>query len=167
MTTVAYHRGVMASDSCMTFDDAIDALVPKMVRLRSGGLLGSAGDNDAREIESMLDRVKTARGVPRRSDLLQIRLDYVGLLVLPDGAVFKIATTHASEAHWGDGFVDDIGAWQIPRGTGGLAAIGTGGLAARVAMMCGKTPAEAVAIACSLDIYSRPPVHTLTLKRKR
>lgn len=164
MTTIAYRDGVMASDSCVTFGDAIDVLVPKMKRLKSGALLGSAGDNDAREIEAMFDRVKTPRGVPLRPVLLQIRLDYVGLLVLPGGEVFKISTTHASEAHWSDDFADDIGAWQIPDG---LAAIGTGGLAARVAMMCGKSPAEAVAIACALDINSRPPVHTLALKRKK
>lgn len=42
-------------------------------------------------------------------------------------------------------------------------AIGSGGKAARVAMLLGKTPEEAVVLACQVDPYSAAPVQTLKL----
>ena len=42
-------------------------------------------------------------------------------------------------------------------------AIGTGGEAARVAMMLGKTPEEAIELACQVDGYSGLPVQVLEL----
>lgn len=44
---------------------------------------------------------------------------------------------------------------------------GSGGLAARGAMYCGKTPAEAVAIAIKCDKNSGPPVRTYKLECPR
>lgn len=43
-------------------------------------------------------------------------------------------------------------------------AIGSGGKAARVAMMLGKTPEEAVEIACQVDLWSGGKIQVLTLK---
>ena len=34
------------------------------------------------------------------------------------------------------------------------------------AMACGKGAREAVAIACKYDIYSKPPIHVVTLGKK-
>jgi ATP-dependent protease HslVU (ClpYQ) peptidase subunit len=42
-------------------------------------------------------------------------------------------------------------------------AIGTGSYAALAAMLCGKTPEEAVEIACRVDNNSGPPVQTFLL----
>ncbi|SRR5258708_4887579 len=162
MTTVTYKDGVMACDSCWTCDDVIDTLMTKITRLSSGALLGQAGDNDARAIEKMLDKVKTPAGLPARDDLLRIRLDYMGLLVLPRGRVFKVSLTHNSEANWGEGFDEDVGIWEI---SGAFTAVGSGKAFAIGAMAAGKSAVEAVRIACRYDINSRAPVHQVTLKR--
>lgn len=45
-------------------------------------------------------------------------------------------------------------------------AIGSGGKAARVAMLLGKSPEEAVALACEVDGFSGPPVQVLKLEGK-
>jgi hypothetical protein len=161
MTTVAYKDGLMACDSCWTCDDVVDTLTSKIVRLSSGALLGQAGDNDARAVERLLDKVKTPAGLPSRDDILKIRLDYMGLLVLPRGRIFKVSMTHSSEANWNAEFKDDVGVWEI----GGFAAIGSGRLLAIGAMAAGKSAQEAVRIACRYDINSRPPVYTVKLAR--
>ena len=41
--------------------------------------------------------------------------------------------------------------------------MGSGGKAARVSLKLGKTPAEAVALACQVDMYSGLPVQVLEL----
>lgn len=46
-------------------------------------------------------------------------------------------------------------------------AIGTGGKAARVAMMCGKTPVEAAELACLVDSDSAGPVRVFYLDEKK
>jgi len=162
MTTVAWDGKVMASDSCWSLDDAVDSLMNKISRLSSGALLGQAGDNDARAIVRMLDKIKTPAGLPLRDDLLKIRLDYMGLLVFPKGRVFKVSLTHHSEAHWGPDFKEDIGIWEISTP---FTAIGSGKEFAIGAMAAGKSAPDAVRIACRYDINSRPPVHTVKLER--
>lgn len=162
MTTVAYKDGVMSSDSCWSCNKAVDSLMTKIKRLSSGALLGQAGDNDARAIEKMLDKVKTPAGLPMRDDILRIRLDYMGLLVLPRGRIFKVSLTHISEANWSDDFDEDVGIWEI---SSPFAAIGTGKEFAMGAMAAGKSAQETVRIACRYDINSRPPVHTMSLAK--
>ena len=53
--------------------------------------------------------------------------------------------------------------WEI---TEGFAAVGSGSSYAMAAMACGKGAREAVAIACKYDIYSKPPIHVVTLGKK-
>lgn len=43
-------------------------------------------------------------------------------------------------------------------------AIGSGAMAAKAAMLCGKTPEEAVALAIKCDKHSGPPVRNYMLK---
>lgn len=160
MTTIAFDGKMMAGDSCWSYDDAVNSLATKIHRLSSGALLGGAGDNDARLYAKLLDKVKTPSGLPSRADILAIRCDYLGLLVLPRGRMFKIAGTHLSEANWGGDFKDDIGIWEI---NAPFAAIGTGRPFALGAMAAGKSAQDAVRIACRFDLNSRPPVHAIKL----
>lgn len=160
MTTIAYRAGIMACDSCWSYDDAVDTQQTKIKILASGALLGGAGDNDARELEYLLDRIRTANNLPTKAQLLELRVDYLGLLVLPKGRVFKVSTTHVSEGNWNSDFKDDIGVWEI---SGPFAAVGTGTRWAMGAMEAGKSAADAVRIACKYDLNSRPPVHQYSL----
>jgi hypothetical protein len=162
MTTIAYKDGIMACDSCWSENKAVDTLQTKIERLPSGALLGSAGDNDNRQMKRLFVNVKTPAALPDKAAILAIRCEYAGILVLPKGRVFKISATHMSEAHWGADFADDVGLWEI---SGPFCAIGTGKEFALGAMAAGKDAVEAVRIACRFDINSRPPVHQVALKR--
>jgi hypothetical protein len=157
MTTVAYRAGTMACDSCWTAGDGgIDSLASKIRRLKSGALLGAAGDNDSRPLERLLDRVATPARMPPFETLIAIRREFCGLLVLPCGAVFKVATALLPPENWNADFSDDIGVWPIHAP---FAAVGSGAAYALGAMAAGADPRDAVSIACGFDPHSRPPVH--------
>lgn len=161
MTTIAYRDGIMACDSCWSYDDGLDTSQTKIRRLVSGALLGSAGDNDSRELEHLFDKVRTRGQLPTKAALLALRCDYLGILVLPGGAVFKVGATHVSEANWDKGFSEDIGIWEI---NAPFTTVGTGSRWATGAMAAGKSAREAVQIACRYDLNSRPPIYVVPLK---
>jgi len=165
MTTIAYRDGVMAGDSSFTFNDVVDTLSRKVHRLKSGALLGQAGDNDGRHLVALLDGARTAKQLPSRADLLGLRANFVGLLVLPRGAVFKINGALKPPEHWSekdDG--QDVGIWPIEAP---FAAIGSGTDLALGALAHGASALQAVKIACRFDIHSRPPVYSLALAKGR
>lgn len=157
MTTIAYKSGVLACDSCWTGDDMHETSQTKIIRLSSGALLGGSGDNDSREIHALLDKVKSAKQLPTRTQLAAMRASFSGLLVLPNGSVFKIAADFGEKEAG-----SDYGVWPV--GRRGIAAAGSGGHLAVGAMAAGKSAPEAVAIACAWDINSRLPVHSVTLR---
>lgn len=157
MTTVAYKNGVMAADSCWSYNSTVDTLSRKIHRLKSGALLGQAGANDARELIAALELVKLPKNLPTVRELLQFRIDFLGIMVFPNGRVYKIATTHMLP----EACDDDLGVWPVDRD---FTAIGTGGEIAIGAMAAGKGALEAVKIACRFDTASRPPVYQFSLK---
>jgi hypothetical protein len=162
MTTVVFKDGVMACDSCYSYAGSVDTLSRKIYRLKSGGLLGQAGANDAREVMKLVEKVRNAREMPLHSKFMEIRLDFLGLLVLPSGRKFKIATTFISPDNWDASLEkEDFGAWEIEVP---FAAIGSGCDVATGAMAAGANARGAVAIACRFDINSRPPIHSMRLK---
>lgn len=155
MTTIAYKAGLMACDSCWTLSDMQVTSLSKIVRLSSGALLGQAGDNDGREMIFFLDKIKLERNLPTRKQLLDLRLEYAGLLVLPNGSIFKVTSREDPVD-----YKDEVGFTPISRK---IAACGSGNELALGAMAAGKTAREAVAIACDFDINSRGPVHVMRL----
>lgn len=162
MTTIAYRDGIMACDSCWSENEAWDTSQTKIKRLSSGALLGSAGDNDGRQIDRLLDKVKTPAGLPDKAAFLAIRCNYAGILVLPRGRVFKVGATHVSEAHWDKELDEDIGIWEI---NSSFCAAGSGKEFALGAMAAGKSALDAVRIACRFDLNSRPPTYHYSLAR--
>ncbi len=161
MTTIAFDGKVMACDSCWTYGGTVDTLSTKITRLSSGGLFGTAGQNDSRSVLALVDKVKTPAQLPTYETLMSIRAEVLGLLVLPKGRVYKVATTIISPENW-DEHMEDYGLWEI---TGPFAAVGSGGDAALVAMECGKNSRDAVRIACKFDPNSRPPIHMMALDK--
>jgi hypothetical protein len=161
MTTIAYKAGIMACDSCWSYDDGVDSLQTKIKRLKSGALLGSAGDNDSRELERLLDSAKIPSQLPTKGQIMAIRVDYLGILVLPKGRVYKIGATHQSEANWNAEFKEDVGLWEI---SGDFTSVGTGSRWAMGAMAAGKSAVDAVRIACRFDLNSRAPVYQYQLR---
>lgn len=159
MTTIAFDGKMMACDSCWTYGGTVDTLTTKMTRLASGALLGCAGQNDSRAVIALLDKVKTPAQIPSYEAIMAIRGDILGLLVLPKGRIYKIATTITSPENWNEG-MDDFGMWEVG---GSFSAVGSGGDIALIAMECGKSARDAVRLACKYDLYSRPPLHSINL----
>lgn len=156
MTTIAYTKGVMACDSCWTEGSVQVVSASKITRLTSGALLGQAGDNDAREIEDFLDKIKSERYIPKRRALLDLRVNFAGVWVLPNGSMYKVCCRENPSD-----YDDEVGFWRV---NFPYAAAGSGKEFALGAMAAGRTAAEAVIIACKHDINSRPPVHRVSLK---
>lgn len=155
MTTVAYKDGLMACDSCWTLGDHQVTSLTKIYRLQSGALLGQAGDNDAREMENFLAKVKTPKGLPLRKELLDLRVEFEGLLVLPTKHIFRVSCREDPLA-----YNDEVGFTPISRK---YAACGSGTEFAIGAMAAGKTAREAVMIAAEHDINTRGPFHVMRL----
>jgi hypothetical protein len=162
VTVIAYRAGIMACDSCWTYGDTQTVSLIKIKRLSSGALLGSAGDNDCRAMEELLDKIKDPKKLPTREELAKTLTDYIGLIALPKGGVFVVSSCPVDQAGWPIGDAGDIGIWPATT-MGGYAAVGSGADYALAAMDAGASAKEAVTIACRRNINCRPPVHVMKL----
>lgn len=133
MTTIAVNRAMMAGDS-LCDDGGMRTKGQKVFESADGCILGFAGSfaQGIRFVEWYEDE----EGAPPNCDEVSILiLDRKGKITLWDGH-----PTPIKEKFY---------------------AIGTGAQAAMSAMMCGKTPQEAVKIACKIDMNTGLPVKTI------
>lgn len=145
----------MASDSQATYKGIKTRFTKKIHRLKSGGLLGCAGDTDVRDLIALVNEVKTIKGLPSGDKLAELGLDTSAILILPKGDVISIELDPpANSGPPGTELtlVEDQ-FWSV--GTGSHIAIG--------AMEAGKSAVEAVRIACKYDIYSSLPTIKIEL----
>lgn len=156
MTTIAYTRGILASDACWTLYESQTTALSKLQRLSSGAIIGGAGDNDDRAVIALLDKIKTFEKLPPKRDLAATRCSYEGVLVFPRGKVAMIVIEPQDE----ECNNYDAQVWEANLG---FAALGSGSPYALGAMAAGKSAKEAVRIACKFDVHSRLPVYTMTL----
>ena len=165
MTVIAYRSGIMACDSCWSSYGTQTVSAIKIRRLSSGALLGSAGENDSREMETLLDRIRDPRKLPSRKDLIDLRLSYEGLIAFKKGGVWMISTGKVDEAGYANDDDEDMGVWPATT-MGGFAACGCGSDYALAAMHAHKsvTAHQAVRIACHLNVHCRLPVHSMRLR---
>jgi hypothetical protein len=162
MTVIAYRHGIMACDSCWATNGTQNVSFIKIIRLSSGALLGSAGDNDCRAIIHILDKIKHPDKLPTRQQLAETKTDYEGLLAFPRGGVWQIVTGKVDMMGFPEDDDLDFGTW--PAATmGGYAACGSGGDFALAAMDAGASAKLAVEIACRRSIHCRLPVHVARL----
>lgn len=161
MTTIAYKDGVMACDSMWTdFNGYPSTFLTKITRLKSGALVGGAGDNDDRAVIKLLDRVHSFDQMPSALDLANTRVDYAGIIVFVRG---KIEVAQISIE-----FDEKRGGWNAmtwPITT--YTAIGTGSGPALGAMAAGAAARRAVEIAVRLDPNCRGPVHSVPLREPK
>jgi len=163
MTVIAYRAGIMACDSCWSSYGTQTVSAIKIIRLSSGALLGSAGDNDARAMYELLDKIKDPKRLPSRAELAATRIDYQGLIAFPKGGVYVVSTgRHDDAGYQPEGSEDDYGIWPATT-MGGYAAVGSGAEIALGAMDAGATAKEAVVIACRRNRYCALPVHVVKL----
>lgn len=164
MTVIAYsakHR-IMAADSRCSDDTGGMHLTncQKVFRLKSGAILGLAGDGDARDLFTLLDRV-TPRKMPSRAQIAELKADTVALLVFPKGQVFMVTGEFverglAKHGEW----VGEVMPIRDP-----IVAIGSGAPYAYGAMENGASPLDAVRITCRRDLLCALPVQWESLAR--
>lgn len=153
----------MACDSCWSSYGTQTVSSIKIKRLSSGALLGSAGENDNREMEALLDKIKRADKMPTRQQLIALKLCYEGIIALPRGGVWVISTGKIDNAGYpNDDEEGDFGVWAATT-IGGYAAVGSGADYALAAMDAGANARDAVEIACRRNVFCRPPVHVRKL----
>jgi hypothetical protein len=127
----------------------------KIVRLKSGALLGCAGSGDDTPLHRMLDTVRSSRRMPNGVQLAEVKAEVAALLLLPSGELWQISVDHDQHKGWHGH------AWRNNRGFSG---VGSGGRLAIGHLGAGKTPAQAVAFAAGWDANSRLPVHVHHLR---
>jgi hypothetical protein len=161
MTVIVYRSGIMCCDSCWSTYGTQTVSAIKIIRLASGALLGSAGDNDARPMYTLLDKIKDPRKLPSRAELEATKIEYEGLLALPKGGVYMVVNGRHDE----NGYPTDEGDCGVWLATtiGGYAACGSGADIALGAMDAGATAKEAATIACRRNVYCTLPVHSVKL----
>lgn len=146
----------MACDSCWTdVNGYAGTLKNKITRLKSGALLGEAGDNDSRAVADLLQKVKSFAHMPTAKELAACQVDYAAIILFPDGdmAQISIEKEGTSETSY------KAQAYPVNRG---MSAVGSGGPLALGYMGADKTAAEAVAFATEWDRNSMLPVHDFT-----
>ena len=133
MTTVACKDGWMACDSCWTDSNWLHGTsLTKIIRLKSGALLGEAGDNDSRAVVKLLQNCKTFDQLPSAIDLAATKVDCCSLIMFANG---DVAMLSIERTEIGD-MIHTAGAWRVNRGG---AAVGTGAAVAIGAMDAGKS----------------------------
>lgn len=148
MTVIAFKDGVMGSDSLATdYSGQKFYGVDKIFRLKSGGLLGTAGDDDARSLLDLFENVSCEDQMPSKEDLSETRVHFFGLLALPDSTLWYIQVEMVSYEHsdeW-NGYIGKIAE--------SIAACGSGGEIALGALEAGATVEEAVKIAIKRNAF--------------
>jgi len=158
MTTIAYKDGVMAADSGVWDNGRLVTEAVKIIRLRSGGLFGAAGDSDHRGIVKLVGGIRSPARLPSKKDLEETREEVNAILVLPGGEVFAVFNAL-------EGMSGNHSEWRggIECIHEGMYAVGSGGDIAMGALAVGASLVEAVWAACRYDCYTRPPVRSVGL----
>lgn len=148
MTTIAADLESMASDSRVSVGGGNSYRTAKIVRVKKM-IVGACGHGgDCSRVLEWAERDFKGEA-PKWQEEAASEESVWALILKPDGLYSFTQTDPEPERMEEPAF-----------------AIGSGGKAARVAMMLGKTPEEAVVLACQVDDYSGLPVQILTLREK-
>jgi 20S proteasome alpha/beta subunit len=150
MTVIAYsskHK-IIAADSRLSDEIGMHVTnCQKLFRLRSGAVLGTAGDSDDRDVRELLGKV-TLNKLPRRVALAELECTFAGIMAFPRGRVFTI-NIWQRESGWA-GSLDEI--------HDAMVAIGCGAQFAYGAMEAGASPIAAVQATCRRHAACALPV---------
>lgn len=139
MTTIACDGKTMACDS-RQIGAYIDNVKAEKIREFNGCLIGNAGDPAM--LQTFISWLNAGGDKSKKPDI-----DDNEFLMLKDGKIYH----YSKELN------------PVPTGT--PSAIGSGASFAMAAMLCGKTPAEAVGIACQLDPFTGGDIQEFKLTR--
>jgi hypothetical protein len=145
----------MVSDSKCT-DPVGMYLTPtsKLFRLKSGGILGTAGDDDAREVMQLLDQCKDQDDLPSKQQLADTKTEFSGLLYLPNKKLYQVDIYNHPEH-------PQVWAASVSELRAKFAGVGSGSPYAIGAMHHGATAQQAVKIACKLDAFCALPLQVM------
>lgn len=159
MTVIAWDGKVLAADSLETDSNGyMLGMCKKLYRLKSGGMLGTAGDSDCRALMGLVENVKDENDLPTRAEIEATKTAGSYILVLPDKSVFMLSTDVDED-------LKAVKAEVVPY-KGKCLAVGHGQDFARAAMSVGKTSAEAVKVACKWSVVCGGPIQTMKLEDK-
>jgi ATP-dependent protease HslVU (ClpYQ) peptidase subunit len=150
MTTIAYDTklGVVAADSQETWENGQKYNCPKLYQV-DGKIIATAGGSYAGLL--FVDWFSQWEGEPDwddHPDLINLDLeeDFECLVIREDGSCFTVNRLFVPYEQVGNQFI----------------TLGSGGAAARGALMAGATPKEAVEIAKKIDAYTGGKVRVLS-----
>lgn len=156
MTIIAYSRKhrVMASDSRCSDEWSMHLTnTQKIFKLKNGAVLGTAGDDDARELMDLLGK-SSSRRMPSKQQLADTKTEFYGIMVFPKShTVFVISVTfneRSSDGSEWEGYISQI--------TDEVVAVGHGQQFAYGALDLGHSPQEAVRVTCKRDTTCALPV---------
>lgn len=160
MTCIAFDGKQMVSDSLQTDDSMRLGPCKKLYKMKSGAILGTAGDADARELISLFDACETEVDLPSKLALMMTRTDFEGLLWLPDRTLWSVNTKREE---------DDITVWDasIFEIKEKVAVAGSGGKYALGVLDHGGTAVEAVKVAIKRDSCCGGALQIMVLETKK
>lgn len=138
MTTIACDGKSMAGDTLVTGGGERVGSYQKVRRAKDGRIFGCAG--------AQTDSIRFARWIDGELDDPKLEDKFEALILCLDGAI-----------HW-------IGKELEPLEYFAPMTVGCGGPLALGAMLAGKTPEEAVAVACERDLHSGGKITVLHLE---
>lgn len=149
MTTIACDREIMVADSKVVMGSDLHYRSNKKIVRVKDKIVGAAGlDYYIGQFLQMMRFGELTRFTIRDCDVGVDDLDFIGIVLDESGIWIADSTL------------------SIERINEPFYAIGSGGVAARAAMMVGADPKTAVKIAAKLDSSTGLPLVTLRLKRK-
>src|SRR5579872_5445669 len=103
MTVIAWDGKVLASDSRSSTEHLMHLTnCRKIFKLKNGALLGTAGDDDDRDVRAVLSK-GSPRKMPTRQELANTKTEFTGIMVFPKGHLFMVSIwweEHDSEGEW-------------------------------------------------------------------
>jgi hypothetical protein len=164
MTVIAYsrkHRILAADSRCSDEWDMHLTNARKIYRLKNGALVGTAGDDDCRELLVLLSKA-TPRKMPGKQQLADTKTSFLGIMVFPKGQVFRVNIDFNERT-------SDGSEWeaQVCEITDEVIAVGHGQQFAYGILDAGGTPQDAVRGACKRDLSCALPVQWEPLDIKK
>lgn len=149
MTTIVATRDSMVSDSRVSIAEKGFAYPAVKIIKTNNMLVGASGDgSDCTKFLEWGRKGFKEKDIPKWSSPQYSEDEIVGLVVKDDGI-----------------YIFTKGGTDMERIEADVFAIGSGGKAARAAILLGATPEQAVEVACQVDnVYSGLPLQTIKLR---
>jgi hypothetical protein len=141
VTTLACNRREMACDSRTSYGDGEFTVCDDKIERIGDSLIGCAGN-----VESIFKFLSWFKNQERERPEFSESDSFSAIVLNKRGMYWFCNTTYPSKV------------------CEPFFALGSGSMAAKAAMLCGKTPTEAVGIAIKCDKNSGGPVRTFTLE---